>query len=132
MAAEESPLSTGLSAGDRVAGLAREWRSLSRIATIAAAMTAPAVFVWLHVEVGWGVAWSILATILIVGAFTIAPSEVETIDRLTSDKVFRFRFQQLQDGTAALVLDDLRLPPPEEQTAPAETQPAPADTTTAQ
>ena len=40
----------------------------------------------------------------------IAPSEVATIDRLTSPNFYRFTFQQLQDGTAVLVLDDPRLP----------------------
>jgi hypothetical protein len=51
---------------------------------------------------------------------TITASEIATIDTLTNDKVFRFRFQQLQDGTAALVLDDLRLPVAEEE-EPAQT-----------
>ena len=40
----------------------------------------------------------------------IAPLEVQTIDRLTTSNFFRFSFQQLQDGTAVLVLDDPRLP----------------------
>jgi hypothetical protein len=50
----------------------------------------------------------------------IAPSEVVTIDRLTNASLFRFQFQQLQDGTAVLVLNDPTLPVPEET----ETQPA--------
>jgi hypothetical protein len=61
---------------------------------------------------------------------TIRPSEIETIDALTEAQVFRFRFQPLQDGTAALVLDDLRLPVPQTTTAPADT--APADTAPAE
>jgi hypothetical protein len=40
----------------------------------------------------------------------IRASEVATIDRLTEPRLFRFSFQQLQDGTAVLVLDDLRIP----------------------
>jgi hypothetical protein len=40
----------------------------------------------------------------------IAPIEVRTIDRLTASNFYRFSFQQLQDGTAVLVLDDPRLP----------------------
>jgi hypothetical protein len=52
----------------------------------------------------------------------IAPSEVVTIDRLTNASLFRFQFQQLQDGTAVLVLNDPTLPVPEEtETQPAET-----------
>jgi hypothetical protein len=45
----------------------------------------------------------------------ILPAEVATIDRLTEPRFFRFSFQQLQDGTAVLVLDDPSLPPPEQQ-----------------
>jgi hypothetical protein len=45
----------------------------------------------------------------------ISPFEINTIDRLTAPSLFRFQFQQLQDGTAVLVLDDPRLQPPEEQ-----------------
>lgn len=51
----------------------------------------------------------------------IAASEAVTIDRLTGASLFRFEFQQLQDGTAVLVLSDLSLPVPEPQTQPAET-----------
>jgi hypothetical protein len=48
----------------------------------------------------------------------LAPSEVVTIDRLTETSVFRFQFQQLQDGRAVLVLNDPALPVPEDtQTA---------------
>ena len=53
----------------------------------------------------------------------LAPLEVETIDRLTSANFFRFSFQQLQDGTAVLVLDDPRLP---EQTPSTETAAEPS------
>jgi hypothetical protein len=45
----------------------------------------------------------------------ILPAEIATIDRLTEPRFFRFSFQQLQDGTAVLVLDDPSLPPPEQQ-----------------
>lgn len=51
----------------------------------------------------------------------IAPSEIVTIDRLTGASLFRFQFQQLQDGTAVLVLNDPTLPIPETETQPAET-----------
>jgi len=43
----------------------------------------------------------------------IGASETAAIDRLTGPAFFRFSFQQLQDGTAVLVLDDPTLPPPE-------------------
>jgi hypothetical protein len=59
----------------------------------------------------------------------IPASEVVTIDRLTSASLFRFQFQQLQDGTAVLVLNDLSLPVLETETQPAETG---AGATTAQ
>jgi hypothetical protein len=54
--------------------------------------------------------------------------EVPTIDRLTEPHLFRFSFQQLQDGTAVLVLDDLRLPPPDQ----GQTTTGQQDTTTTQ
>jgi hypothetical protein len=59
----------------------------------------------------------------------IPASEVVTIDRLTSASLFRFQFQQLQDGTAVLVLNDLSLPVLQTETQPAETG---AGATTAQ
>ncbi len=46
----------------------------------------------------------------------IAPSEIVTIDRMTETNLFRFEFQQLQDGTAVLVLNDPTLPVPDDQT----------------
>ena len=46
-----------------------QWRSLTRVATLVAIVTAPAVFVWLHRHVGWSVWWSLLATIGLVAAF---------------------------------------------------------------
>lgn len=51
----------------------------------------------------------------------IAPSEIVTIDRLTGTSLFRFQFQQLQDGTAVLVLNDPTLPIPETETGPGQT-----------
>ena len=60
----------------------------------------------------------------------LAPLEVETIDRLTSANFFRFSFQQLQDGTAVLVLDDPRLPEQTPSTETGGTESQPADGTT--
>ncbi len=51
------------------AALGREWRSLSRAATVVALMTAPAFFVVLSVGYDWPLGWSLLATILGVIAF---------------------------------------------------------------
>jgi hypothetical protein len=41
----------------------------------------------------------------------ISPTEVAAIDRLTAPSLYRFQFQQLQDGTAVLVLNDPSLEP---------------------
>lgn len=54
----------------------------------------------------------------------IRPVEVAVIDRLTDPSLFRFSFQQLQDGTAVLVLDDLRLPAPQTDQTQEGQQPA--------
>jgi hypothetical protein len=43
---------------------------------------------------------------------SISGFEAEAIDRLTAPSLFRYQFQQVQDGTAVLVLDDPSLPPP--------------------
>jgi hypothetical protein len=63
----------------------------------------------------------------------ISPSETATIDELTMPRFFAFRFQQLQDGTGVLVLDDPEQAPPpetiEEQTDPSGAQ-QPQQTTT--
>lgn len=61
----------------------------------------------------------------------IAPKEVATIDRLTAPNFYRFSFQQLQDGTAVLVLDDPRLPPPADENGQTGTQGASTDGGTA-
>ncbi len=49
--------------------LAYQWRGLTRAATVVAVLTSPAAFVIFHREVGWGVLWSIVATIFSVIAF---------------------------------------------------------------
>ena len=60
----------------------------------------------------------------------IAESEVVTIDRLTGTSLFRFQFQQLQDGTAVLVLNDPTVAPLPSATQTGETQPAETGATT--
>ena len=49
--------------------LASEWRRFTRIATVVAVLTSPALFVFFHESQGWGVGWSILVTFLAVVAF---------------------------------------------------------------
>ena len=46
-----------------------QWRSLTRVATVVAIITAPAVFVYLHKHAGWSLLWSALATVGAVAAF---------------------------------------------------------------
>ena len=58
------------------------------------------------------------------------PSEVVTIDQLTGTSLFRFQFQQLQDGTAVLVLNDPTVAPLPSATQTGETQPAETGATT--
>ena len=49
--------------------LASQWRSLTRVATIVAIFTSPAVFAWLHGEAGWSAWLSLLGTAVAVLMF---------------------------------------------------------------
>src|SRR3954452_175083 len=49
--------------------LSDDWRRLGRAATAVAVVTAPVAFTWFHKHNGWGLGWSLLATILEIGAF---------------------------------------------------------------
>jgi ATP-dependent Zn protease len=49
--------------------LASQWRRLTRVATVVALLTAPAVVVWLNQTQGWAWYWSILAALLAVVCF---------------------------------------------------------------
>src|SRR5215216_70681 len=49
--------------------LSDDWRRLGRAATAVAVVTAPVAFTWFHKHNGWGVGWSLLATIIEIGAF---------------------------------------------------------------
>src|SRR5215203_4050696 len=51
------------------ADLARQWRTLRRSATFVAALTSPAVFLYLHQQKGWSVGWSIVGALIAVAAF---------------------------------------------------------------
>src|SRR3954469_12379047 len=49
--------------------LADQWRSLTRMATIVALLTAPAAFIWLHVHEGLALRYALLLTLIEVAAF---------------------------------------------------------------
>ncbi|HZQ04102.1 MAG TPA: AAA family ATPase [Gaiellaceae bacterium] len=49
--------------------LSREWRRLTRVATLIAILTSPSVFYWYHHHNGWGVFWSLVATFFTIVAF---------------------------------------------------------------
>jgi len=62
------PLST-LPSGEASEELARSWRRLTRVATVVAVMTAPALFVWFNQQNGWSWWISLLAALGIVIVF---------------------------------------------------------------
>jgi ATP-dependent Zn protease len=49
--------------------LASQWRSLTRIATVVAIFTSPAVYAWLHVQAGWNVGLSLLGAAVAILMF---------------------------------------------------------------
>jgi cell division protease FtsH len=49
--------------------LSEDWRRLGRAATAVAIVTAPIAFTWFHKHNGWSLGWSLLATIIEIGAF---------------------------------------------------------------
>ena len=51
------------------ADLARQWRTLRRSATFVAALTSPAVFLYLHQQRGWSIGWAIVGALVAVAAF---------------------------------------------------------------
>ena len=69
MAPSEKKLSPRLSSGEESRALAKEWRGLTRAATIVAILTSPAIFLWLHEHEGTGTGWAIAWTFIIVIAF---------------------------------------------------------------
>ena len=62
------PLTT-LPTGEASAELARSWRRLTRVATVVAVMTAPALFVWFTQQNGWSWWVSLLAALAVVIVF---------------------------------------------------------------
>ena len=63
-----APLSA-LPTGEASLELARSWRRLTRVATIVAVMTAPALFVWFNQQNGWSWWVSLLAALGVVIVF---------------------------------------------------------------
>jgi ATP-dependent Zn protease len=49
--------------------LSREWRRLTRVATIIALLTSPSVYYWYHHHNGWSFFWSLVATFFTIVAF---------------------------------------------------------------
>jgi ATP-dependent Zn protease len=67
-------MSTGAIAGRMLSAdeqrlLSDQWRSLRRVATGVAVLSSPAVFVYVHKQQGWAVGWSLLVTLIAIGAF---------------------------------------------------------------
>ena len=62
------PLTT-LPTGESSRDLALSWRRLTRVATVVAVMTLPALFVWFSQQVGWNWWQSVLASLAIVIVF---------------------------------------------------------------
>src|SRR2546423_5569383 len=49
--------------------LSREWRRLTRVATLIAILTSPSVFYWYHHHNGWSIGASLIATFFTIVAF---------------------------------------------------------------
>ena len=49
--------------------LAMAWRGFSRIATIVAVLSSPAVFFWFHRHQGWPTGWSLFLTLCVCVVF---------------------------------------------------------------
>jgi hypothetical protein len=64
---------TSLASGPRELEAASElrgqWRTFTLAATASAVVTSPAVFLWLHRQVGWSWYWSLVGTVGAVAAF---------------------------------------------------------------
>jgi len=69
MATEQQSVPIGFAGSEASGGLAQQWRRLTRAATFVAILTSPALFMWFHEQLGWGVGWSLVATVVAVAAF---------------------------------------------------------------
>ena len=64
------PLPTCAASSDESqSALSREWRRLTRVATLIALLTSPSVFYWYHHHNGWSFFWSLVATFFTIVAF---------------------------------------------------------------
>jgi ATP-dependent Zn protease len=59
----------GLQEAELATELASQWRRLTRVATVVALITAPALVVWFNQTQGWAWYWSVLAALLVVVCF---------------------------------------------------------------
>jgi ATP-dependent Zn protease len=69
MATEERMILGGVARDEERIALAREWRKLTRAATVVAVLTSPATFTAFYAVQDWPLGWSLLATFLFVIAF---------------------------------------------------------------
>jgi len=69
MATAEETLTPRLSSGEESRALAKQWRGLTRLATLVAFLTSPALFLWLHEQQGISTHWALIDTFLAVIAF---------------------------------------------------------------
>lgn len=69
MATAEETLSPRLASSDHARALAKQWRGLTRAATLVAILTSPALFAWFHLRLGWPIWASILVAFFSVIAF---------------------------------------------------------------
>jgi cell division protease FtsH len=64
-----NPTPTPALVSESQSSLSREWRRLTRVATLIAILTSPSVFYWYHHHNGWSVVSSLIATFFTVVAF---------------------------------------------------------------
>src|SRR5215213_4118251 len=69
MATAEETLTPRLCSGEESRALAKQWRGLTRLATLVAFLTSPALFLWLHEQQGISTHWALIDTFLAVIAF---------------------------------------------------------------
>src|SRR5215208_6883918 len=69
MATAEETITPRLSSGEESRALAKQWRGLTRLATLVAFLTSPALFLWLHEQQGISTHWALIDTFLAVIAF---------------------------------------------------------------
>jgi hypothetical protein len=64
-----NPTPTPALVSESQSSLSREWRRLTRVATLIAILTSPSVFYWYHHHNGWSIVTSLIATFFTVVAF---------------------------------------------------------------